>query len=78
MTQLSAEHEVTISSQTYVVKTLMGIRDVPELELCARAVIGAMVNDGCEKPLLMSIALKDHGMRTMRMIIEKIKELRVW
>lgn len=61
-----------------MVKTLMGIRDLPELEFCARAIIGAIANDGCNKTLLISLALKDHSMATVRPIIEKVKQLRVW
>lgn len=56
----------------------MGKRDIAELELCARQVIALMAADGCTKPLLMSLALKDHSMETISPIVNKMKDLRVW
>lgn len=57
---------------------LMGKREVAELELCARQIISAMEHDGCSKPLLLSIALKEHSIETITAVINKVKELRVW
>lgn len=79
MVQISAEKDSAIGgAQSYDVIVLLGKREVPELELCARQVVAMMEKDGCPKPLLMSIALKDHSIGTITAIIEKIKGLRVW
>lgn len=65
-------------AQSYGVTVLMGKREVPELELCARQVLAVMEKDGCTKPLLISLALKDHSIGSITAIIEKIKGLRAW
>ncbi|KAI0566704.1 Proteasome assembly chaperone 3 [Gracilaria domingensis] len=78
-TTLSASKEVTIAgAESFSVQTLIGIRDIPELELCARTIIAKISENGCAKPLLVSLALRDHSMRTIRAVIEKVTELRVW
>ncbi|CAN8076337.1 unnamed protein product [Agarophyton chilense] len=78
-TTLSACKEVTVAgAESFSVQTLVGIRGIPELELCARAIISNMSEQGCSTPLLISLALKDHSMRTIRTVIEKVTELRVW
>lgn len=78
-TILSAGFDVTLAgAESYHVQTLMGKRDVPELELCARQVIQAMKTAGCNKPLLLSLALKSHDLPTMHAIIAKIKDIPVW
>lgn len=56
----------------------MGKREVPELELCARQVLELIENDGCAKPLLISLALKDHSIETIKAVIAKVKSLRAW
>jgi len=77
--QLSAEQELPLGGpESFHVQTLMGKRDIPELELCARQIIALMATDGCTKPLLISLALKDHSMETITAIVNQMKEMRVW
>lgn len=37
-----------------------------------------MKSQGCAKPLLLSIAMKDHSMSNIRLVIDQVKEMRVW
>lgn len=78
-TLISASVEVTLAgAESYNVQVLMGKRDVPELELCARSIMSLIKADGCMKPLLISLALKRHNMSTIREIINKVREMSVW
>lgn len=65
-------------AESFVVKVLLGKRDIPEMELCARTLMSKMAKDGCTRSLLISLALKDHSMQTITGVIKKIQELRVW
>lgn len=77
--QISAVKETTFGgAHAFEVSVLLGKRDIMELQLCARQIIAAMDADGCGKPLLLSIALKDHSMDTICQVVEQVKGLRVW
>lgn len=78
-TQISAVKETTFGgAHAFEVSVLLGKREVMELQLCARQIVAAMDADGCAKPLLLSIALKDHTVDTIRQVVEQVKGLRVW
>jgi proteasome assembly chaperone 3 len=63
---------------SFSVSTLVGKRDEPVLDLCARRVAGMMVDAGRPKPLLIALALRDHSASILRPILEAIEALRVW
>lgn len=78
-TAISAVKETAFGgAHAFQVSVLLGKRDVPELMLCARQIVQAMDADGCSRPLLLSIALNDHSIDTIRQVVEKVKGLRVW
>lgn len=78
-TMISASVDVTLAgAESYNVQVLMGKRDVPELELCARSIMSIIKNDGCSKPLLISIALKRHNISTIREVINQVRQMSVW
>lgn len=63
---------------SYSVTVLMGKRDEMMMELCARRVLAQMDEEGCEKRLLMSMALKRHAMQDVDAIVRTIVENKVW
>lgn len=65
-------------AHAFEVSVLLGKREIPELQLCARQIVAAMDADGCTKQLLLSIALKDHSVDSIRQVVEQVKGLRVW
>lgn len=71
--------DVTLAgTESFATQVLLGKRDVPEIELCGRNIMGFMKADGCTKPLLLSLALKDHSISTIRAVVEQVREMRVW
>lgn len=65
-------------TSSYSVTVLMGKRDEMMMELCARRVLAQMDEGGCEKKLLMSMALKNHSMQHVDAIVNTIMENKVW
>jgi proteasome assembly chaperone 3 len=63
---------------SFSVNTLMGKRDEPVLELCARRVAEQMLDAGCTKSLLMTLALRDHSPSVLAPIIAALEAHKVW
>lgn len=77
--KISANREVSLAGvESYNVNVLMGRRDIVEYELCARRIAAIMAQNGCNKPLLLSIALLDHSISTVTAVIEAVKEINTW
>lgn len=55
----------------------MGKRDVPEIDMCARAIMAAFKAHGCNKPLLLSLGLTNHDMFTIRAVVDQVGRMRV-
>lgn len=77
--QISAELENTPrGASTVNVKVLMGKRDSMMLELVARRILDAMIHDGCNKPLLLSIALRAHDLAAVDPIVAAVVDAKAW
>lgn len=77
--QISVGRDVALGGgETFAVDTLIGRRDEPMLELCARRVAGSMANGGCTKALLMGIGLRQHTRESLKAMIDTIEENKVW
>lgn len=77
--QLSAHVDVTLAgAESYVIQVLMGKRDIPEMEFCARNIMSMIKSSGCDKPLLLSLALENHNLPTIRAIIDQVQKMPVW
>ena len=64
--------------QTFTVTVLVGKRDETMMDLCARRIMAEMVKDGCNKQLLLSMALKDHSMSLVPALVGEIVDRKVW
>lgn len=78
-TKVSADVYVSPSgTEQYTVQVVMGKRDVPEIEMCARAIMAAIKAHGCTKPLLLALGLSKHCMMTIRAVVDQVGRMRVW
>lgn len=78
-TIIAASVDTTLAgAESFSVQVLIGKRDIPEVELCARSIMSAIAASGCRRPLLLSLALKQHSMSTIRPIIAQIRDMPVW
>ena len=72
------------SSGTYRLDTLVGSRDDPALDLCARQLAQLVAEAGCSKPLLLCLGLRRHAGSTqaaaqaVRELLEAAKAHPVW
>lgn len=74
--KLSANVDVTLAgAEGYNVQVLMGKRDNPEMELCARRIMSLIKEAGYDKPLLLSLQLTSLDLPTIRSVIDKVTEL---
>lgn len=86
-TIVRAEREEVLgggSSGTYRLDTLVGCRDDPALDLCARQLAQLVAEAGCSKPLLLCLGLRRHAggaqaaAQAVRELLEAAKVHPVW
>ncbi|KAI5075353.1 hypothetical protein GOP47_0009429 [Adiantum capillus-veneris] len=63
---------------TFTVSVLLGKHDEPMLRACARQLIERTSDMGSSRPLLLSLGLKDHSRGTLKEIVERVCENKVW
>lgn len=77
-TILSASVDVTLAgAESYSVQVLMGKRDIVETEFCARNIMSHIRSTGSNKPLLLSLALTNHKLSTIRAVIEQVRAMEI-
>ena len=80
-TVLHAERESVLGGgATFRVEALLGRRDDPLPELCARQLAERLAAAGCERPLLLCLGLAPGGasLEAVRQIVELVMENPVW
>lgn len=80
-TVLHAEKETVLGGgTTYRVETLVGRRDDPLLELCARQLAERVAAAGCERPLVVCLGLRPGGssLEAVREIVQAVLDNPVW
>ena len=74
-TVLHAEKETVLGGgSTYRVDTLLGRRDEPLAELCARQLAERLSDAGCASPLLLCLAL-DRGALTLQGVQQVVQQV---
>lgn len=63
---------------TFSVSVIFGKRDEPLLVACARQLIEHISGSGSSRPLVLSLGLKDHSRETLKGVISKVIENRLW
>uniref|UniRef100_A0A6T5UGU5 Uncharacterized protein n=1 Tax=Polyblepharides amylifera TaxID=1486889 RepID=A0A6T5UGU5_9CHLO len=76
--QAKCESSPGSSGESYTVSSLLGRRDEPLLEICARRMMELLTDSGCRRPLLLTLGLKNHSMGTMKSIIVLVLKHPVW
>jgi proteasome assembly chaperone 3 len=75
-TVLHAEKETVLGGgSTFRVDTLLGHRDDPLPELCARQLVEQLAAEGCTLPLLLCLSLDQTSLRKQEEIIAHVKQL---
>jgi len=72
---LQAKQDVTqdgFLQNSFSTTTLLGRRDEPLLEICARRLMELMAQAGCRRPLLLTLGLKNNCAATLKSILELI------
>jgi proteasome assembly chaperone 3 len=74
-TIISAEKDSILRStgNTYAITTLIGSRDDPSLELCARRLVETCSDSGCQLPLLLCLGISKGAMTPK--LIKKLEQL---
>lgn len=70
--------EARVTGVTYSIDTLLGKRDDPGLELCARQIVEFVGDMGHSKPLTLCVGLKNHELATIMQVVAAVKEEHVW
>lgn len=80
-TMLHAQKETVFGGgTTYRVDTLLGPREQPLLELCARQLAERLAAAGCERPLLLCLALEQAALtrQAVQQVIDLVFRHPVW
>ena len=82
-TVLHAEKETAMggaSTFAYRVDTLLGRRDQPLAELCARQLAERLYDAGCDRPLLLCLALEPARLtqQAVKEVLEAVVQHPVW
>lgn len=74
------KEEVLGGGTTYRVETLVGRRDDPLPELCARQLVERAAEAGCTRPLLLCLGLRPGGssLEAVRQIVGLVLDNPVW
>ncbi|KAL3684766.1 hypothetical protein R1sor_002788 [Riccia sorocarpa] len=72
------KEEVYGGTSTFSINVLMGKRDEPLLQACARQVIEDISNGGGSRPLVLSLGLKDHSAETLKTAVQLIIANKLW
>ncbi|KAL2641882.1 hypothetical protein R1flu_009469 [Riccia fluitans] len=72
------KEEIYGGTPTFSVNILMGKRDEPLLQACARQVIEDISNSGGSRPLILSLGLKDHSPETLKSVVQLIVANKIW
>ncbi|KAL2636214.1 hypothetical protein R1flu_007693 [Riccia fluitans] len=72
------KEEIYGGTPTFSVNVLMGKRDEPLLQACARQVIEDISNSGGSRPLVLSLGLKDHSPETLKRVVQLIVANKIW
>ncbi|GAB4814902.1 hypothetical protein N2152v2_001948 [Parachlorella kessleri] len=78
---LQAQKETVLGGgSTYRVETLMGRRDDPLLQLAARQLAERLAVEGCEKPLVLCLGLRQDSssLEAVRQLIDVVLAHPVW
>ncbi|KAL4423788.1 hypothetical protein ABPG75_001089 [Micractinium tetrahymenae] len=78
---LSAQRETVLGGgATYRVETLLGPREQPLLELCARQLAERLAAAGCDRPLLLCLALTREALtrQGVQQVIDSVLAHPVW
>ncbi|PRW61483.1 Proteasome assembly chaperone 3 [Chlorella sorokiniana] len=78
---LAAEKETVLGGgSTYRVDTLLGRRDEPLAELCARQLAERLCDAGCDRPLLLCLALERATLTkaAVQQVVQQVLEHPVW
>lgn len=81
-TIISAEKESILRStgNTYAITTLIGSREDPSLELCARRIVETCSESGCQLPLLLCLGISKGAMthKLIKKIEQLVLENKIW
>ena len=77
---LHAEKETVGGGSTYRVETLLGRRDEPLAELCARQLAERLDAAGCDRPLLLCLALERDALTpaAVKQVLQAVEQHPVW
>lgn len=78
---LAAERETVLGGgSTYRVDTLLGRRDEPLPELCARQLAERLTASGCDRPLLLCLALQRPALTpaAVKEVLQQVLAHPVW
>ncbi|KAG9454141.1 hypothetical protein H6P81_007045 [Aristolochia fimbriata] len=77
-TILYARKEETVSADPVCdVSIIFGKRDEPMLISCARELI-ELISRTSSKPLVISLGIKDHSPETLKAIVARVRDIRLW
>ncbi len=65
-------------STTFSTSVLLGRRDEPLLQLCARQVVEMAGSAGLRKPMVLGLCFKEHSMQVVREVCKAISEENIW
>ncbi|KJE88655.1 hypothetical protein CAOG_00264 [Capsaspora owczarzaki ATCC 30864] len=70
------------AAPTFSIRTLLGRRDDPVLQVYARRLIESIalapVNTGSSRSLLLGIALQSNSPATLRAVVQQIEQQKLW